>query len=122
MSRQKRTSKVLERAERRASGLVTIGTNLDLGNALTLSSFRDLIEQMRAKQEAYNSTLSLIDSTYVEMMDLEKTLGDWTEKMLYGVACKYGKDSREYEMAGGVRKSVQLKRRSTSRIKSGTVT
>jgi hypothetical protein len=36
--------------------------------------------------------------------DAEKTLRDMSERMLTGVATKYGKDSDEYEKAGGVRK------------------
>ena len=35
----------------------------------------------------------------------EKAIRDLSERMLAGVASKYGKDSSEYEMAGGTRKS-----------------
>jgi hypothetical protein len=40
--------------------------------------------------------------------------------MLIGVACKYGKDSLEYEMAGGVRKSDRIHKNSVSRLKAST--
>jgi hypothetical protein len=36
-------------------------------------------------------------------------LKDWNERMLAGVATAYGKDSSEYEQAGGVRKSERKK-------------
>jgi hypothetical protein len=36
----------------------------------------------------------------------EKALADQTEKMLIAVAYQYGKDSNEYKMAGGTRKSA----------------
>lgn len=39
------------------------------------------------------------------MQDTEKQLRDLSERMLIAVAAKYGKNSYEYEMAGGVRKS-----------------
>ncbi len=39
------------------------------------------------------------------MLETEKVLMAFSEKMLLGVAFEYGKDSFEYEMAGGVRKS-----------------
>jgi hypothetical protein len=42
--------------------------------------------------------------------------------MLIGVAFKYGKDSREYEMAGGVRKSERVRRSSVNRLKAGAET
>ncbi|MBM4025843.1 MAG: hypothetical protein FJ280_10625 [Planctomycetes bacterium] len=35
----------------------------------------------------------------------EKKLKDLTERMLAAVAARYGKDSDEYEKAGGTRKS-----------------
>jgi hypothetical protein len=53
--------------------------------------------------DAYNTALSVIDSSKTEIDQLEKTLADVSDKMLIGVAFKYGKDSSEYEMAGGVR-------------------
>ncbi len=37
--------------------------------------------------------------------------------MLIGVAFKYGKDSLEYEMTGGVRKSDRIHRNSVSSLK-----
>ncbi|BAZ67792.1 hypothetical protein NIES4106_25490 [Fischerella sp. NIES-4106] len=45
-------------------------------------------------------------------------MGDISERMLTGVACKYGKDSSEYEMAGGVRKSDRVRKSTTTRLKS----
>ncbi|BAY60611.1 hypothetical protein NIES22_06700 [Calothrix brevissima NIES-22] len=35
----------------------------------------------------------------------EKRLAEFCERMLTGVASKYGRNSDEYQMAGGVRKS-----------------
>jgi hypothetical protein len=49
--------------------------------------------------------LSKVDQSYNDMMAAEQTLSDLSELMLLGVASKYGKNSNEYEMAGGVRKS-----------------
>jgi hypothetical protein len=37
-------------------------------------------------------------------------MDDLTERMLAGVGSKYGKDSTEYEKAGGVRKSERKRR------------
>jgi hypothetical protein len=41
-----------------------------------------------------------------------------TERMLIGVAFKFGKDSREYEMAGGVRKSERVRKGVNTRLKA----
>jgi hypothetical protein len=120
MSRKKRTSRVLEKAELRASGLKAIDPNMDFGDARNLQNMTQLIEQYRTKIDAYNTALAVIDSSKTEMKELEKKLGDLSEKMLIGVAFKYGKDSLEYEMAGGVRKSDRIHRSSVSRIKAST--
>lgn len=39
------------------------------------------------------------------MQAAEDRLKDLSERVLLGVATRYGKDSDEYEMAGGIRKS-----------------
>jgi hypothetical protein len=105
MSRRKRASKVLEKAERRASSLKSISTTLDLNNGLTLDNFSVMIDDVRSKVSDYNAVLSKVDQSYNDMMAAEQTLSDLSELMLLGVASKYGKNSNEYEMAGGVRKS-----------------
>ncbi|MBD2563995.1 MULTISPECIES: hypothetical protein [Nostoc] len=118
MSLRKRTSRVLESAELRSAGLKAIDANLDLGDAYNLKSLTQLIEQLRTKIEAHNTALSTIDSFKVEIEELEQILGNFSEKMLMGIGFKYGKDSREYEMAGGVRKSERIRKSRSTRLKS----
>ncbi|WP_442946700.1 hypothetical protein [Nostoc sp. 'Peltigera membranacea cyanobiont' N6] len=118
MSLRKRTSRVLENAELRFAGLKAIDVNLDLGDTCNLKSLTELIEQLRTKLEAHNTSLSTIDSSKVEIEELEQTLGTFSEKMLMGIGFKYGKDSREYEMAGGVRKSERIRKSRATRLKT----
>jgi hypothetical protein len=118
MSLRKRTSRVLENAELRFAGLKAIDANLDLGNTCNLKVLTEVIEQLRSKLEAHNTALSTIDSSKVEIEELEKTLGTFSEKMLMGIGFKYGKDSREYEMAGGVRKSERIRKSRATRLKT----
>uniref|UniRef100_A0A832H5R0 Uncharacterized protein n=1 Tax=Oscillatoriales cyanobacterium SpSt-402 TaxID=2282168 RepID=A0A832H5R0_9CYAN len=110
MARRKRTSPVLEKADRRMAGMTSIDPNLDLGNGLTLSSFSTLIETMRIRENAYNTALSNLDKLYREMLETERELSDMAEHMLLGVATKYGKSSVEYGMAGGVPKNQRRRR------------
>ncbi|OUL18788.1 hypothetical protein BV378_34760 [Nostoc sp. RF31YmG] len=117
MARQKRSSKVLERAVRRAASMNSINPNLDVGNGLTLPAFSTLIQKMQTQEYAYNTALSNLDGLYREMLETERELGDMTELILLGVATKYGKRSVEYDMAGGVPKNQR--RRAT---KSGSPT
>ncbi|AVH69004.1 hypothetical protein [Nostoc sp. 'Lobaria pulmonaria (5183) cyanobiont'] len=118
MSRQKRTYRVLEKAEFRTAGLKAIDPTIDFGDGRNLESMTQLIEQYRTKIDAYNTALATIDSSKTEMDELERTLGDLTEKMLLGVAFKYGKDSYEYQMAGGVRKSDRIRKSRATRLKT----
>jgi hypothetical protein len=119
MPRKKRTSRVLEKAELRTAGLRAIDAEMNFGDTWTLAHMTTLIDQLRGKLEAYNRALAIIDSSQFEIEELEKQLSTVSERMLIGVALKYGNDSREYEMAGGVRKSERIRRSTTSRLKAG---
>ena len=118
MARQKRKSNVLDSAQSRSAGLASISSTLDLGNGLTLVSFNSAIADARAKLDAYNAALSAVDSTNNTLLKVEKDLTALNERMLLGVAAKFGKDSNEYEMAGGVRKSER--KRPVRKVKAST--
>lgn len=105
MARQNRSSRIIEKAQQRAAGLKTITANLELGNSLTLENYIATIEQTRSKLEAYNSLLAKINVAQTDLVADEKQLQYMTEDMLIGVASKYGKDSYEYKLAGGTRRS-----------------
>ncbi|MBW4418093.1 MAG: hypothetical protein KME13_02545 [Myxacorys californica WJT36-NPBG1] len=118
MPRLKKTSRTLERIELRVAGLQAIDPLMNFGDDRDLRNITQLIEQLRNKISAYNTALSVIDSSKAEIHTLETTLNDLAEKMLIGVAFKYGKDSSEYEMAGGVKKSDRIRRSTASRLKA----
>jgi hypothetical protein len=109
MSRTKRNSKTLEQANMRASGLKAIDTNLDLGAGLTVRAFDSDISDLRGKLDDYNQTLASLDDKLNALIASEKAVRDKSGRMLNGVAAKYGKDSSEYELAGGVRTSERKK-------------
>ncbi|NJL40238.1 MAG: hypothetical protein HC840_15765 [Leptolyngbyaceae cyanobacterium RM2_2_4] len=118
MPRKRRASRTLEKAQLRAAGMKAIDPQLSFDNSVTLSEFTQLIEELRLKTEAYNTALAVIDASQTEMAELEKKLSELGEKLMIGIAYTYGNDSREYEMAGGVRKSERMRKISRSRIRS----
>ncbi|MCC5627847.1 hypothetical protein LC613_06730 [Nostoc sphaeroides CHAB 2801] len=118
MSRQKRTSRVLEKAELRASGMKSIVPSIKFEENYTLEKLIESIEQLRNKLDVHNSALAIVDSSLTEVEQMEKNLKQFSEKMLMVVAIKYGKDSAEYEMAGGVRNSDRLRKMRASRLKN----
>ncbi|CAN5839411.1 hypothetical protein BH23CYA1_BH23CYA1_23730 [soil metagenome] len=105
MARRKKKSSILPKAESRLAGMQSIDAKLDLGNGMTAATFEQEIGALRLKIQAYNTLLSKVDHASNDIQQTEKLLSSLSEKMLLSVAVKYGKDSSEYEMAGGVRRS-----------------
>lgn len=111
MARRKRNSATLEQSERRIESLCSISETLDLGGGLTLTTYADIINDLRAKLAAYNTALSAIDKLMDDVKEAEQATREMAEKMLLGVGSRYGKSSQEYAMAGGSRR--KSKRHST---------
>ncbi|MHC5938125.1 hypothetical protein [Nostoc sp.] len=105
MARQKRDSRTLSKAEMRLASIKSISLTLDIGEGVTVKDYTDKIESLRQSLEAYNTTLSTIDVLLTQITENERGLADYSEKFLLGVAYKFGKNSHEYQMAGGTRKS-----------------
>lgn len=105
MARQKRSSRTLEKAQRRLASILSINPKLELADGLSAQTYGKNITDLRQKIDAYNTALSNVDALYNQLIDAERQLADYSEQILLGVAVKFGKDSHEYEMAGGVRKS-----------------
>ena len=110
MSRLKTSSITYEKAFRRQAAVKSIDPNYDLGNGLTASNYEQAINSVKSAMDDYNTTLSTVDDKLNSLKDHEKQLRDWNERILTGVASKYGKDTTQYEQAGGRKKSERRKR------------
>lgn len=109
MARRRRKSNILEKATRRASGLRSISPTLDLGPGLTLAEFEQKISSVRTKQENYNTALAALDDLLNDLQANEKILDDLNTRMLAGVGARWGKNSSQYEQAGGTRTDERKK-------------
>jgi hypothetical protein len=105
MGRIRRTSKTIAQAEARASGLKSKDKDFDLGNGLTAAAYEQKITTVRNKLNTYNNTLALADDQLNDFVAAEKDLGEFSSRILSAVKAKYGPDSSEVELAGGIRKS-----------------
>ena len=105
MAYKRRSSQVIADAQERATNLKAIDPNLDLGGGLTVAAFEDEIDEVQTTLEQYNTLLAQADAVLNKLNDQEKKLGTKSGRMLAGVGVRYGKDSSEYEMAGGTRTS-----------------
>lgn len=120
MPRPKRTSRILEKAELRSAGLKAIDSNLYFGENCDLQNLTQLIEQFRILLNAYNIDIAMIDSSKTKIDEMEKTLSNLTDKLVRGVAFKYGKNSSQYELAGGIRDSERVRKSRLTRLKART--
>lgn len=68
-----------------------------------------LLTTSRAPLEKYNSLLARLDETLNEIKANDKNHRAFNKKVLSAVGLKYGTDSDEYEMVGGVRDSERKK-------------
>uniref|UniRef100_UPI004056C122 hypothetical protein n=1 Tax=Candidatus Electronema sp. TaxID=2698783 RepID=UPI004056C122 len=105
MAYQRKSSKHIADAQERAANLKAIDPALDLGNDLTLAAFNAEIAATQNLLDTYNAKLAKADAAGNDFKAGEKQLRAQSARMLAGVGVKYGKDSNEYEMAGGTRAS-----------------
>ncbi|BAY20589.1 hypothetical protein NIES2100_03310 [Calothrix sp. NIES-2100] len=105
MARIKRSSRILSNAEKRLASIESIDSSLDVGEGLTVENYTKKIEKLRQSVKTYNRTLSTIDNLLTQIIEEEKDLADYSQKILGGIAYKFGNNSHEYQMAGGTRKS-----------------
>jgi hypothetical protein len=121
MPQKTRGSAALDKAQRRLGQIKSIDENLDLGFGLTVTAYDQLIDETRTSLEAHNTLLSNIAESRQRLDQLNASLSDLSERMLRGVAIRYGKNSIEYIKAGGSNRR-RGGRRSTSLVTLAEVT
>jgi hypothetical protein len=99
----------LEKGITRLAAVKSIDTALDLGNGINVPNYETQVNLLSTKLSTYNTALSTIDDLYNECIAQIEVIKDWNERILTGVATKYGKNSSQYEMAGGKKKSERKK-------------
>jgi uncharacterized protein YukE len=103
MGRLRRSSIALEVALTRRANLAKIDSALDLGHGNTLATYDAELAAVQQKLDAYNQVLAATDDALNQLQDAEKALKKRSTRMLAGVGVAFGKDSSQYEMAGGTR-------------------
>jgi hypothetical protein len=101
MALKTRGSASIDKAQRRLSNLKSIDENLDLGYGLTIENYGAAIDAILSALDSHNTLISNLDESRKTVTELEKALSTLSERMLSGVATKYGKDSVQYSKAGG---------------------
>ncbi len=115
MGRQKKKSAALLKAQGRLAGLRSIDPKLDFGNGISITSFAKEVDSLGKSIDDYNALLFAADDAANAIEQQERKMIILAENVLLSVKVKFGKDSSQYEMAGGTRLSD---RRRTPRFSS----
>lgn len=109
MARQRKFSDVIEKADQRLTSLRAIDPALDLGGGLTLATYESEVTAARDALDDYNSLLTRVDAAYNQFLAAEEAVNEFSQRMLAGIGARFGRDSDQYEQAGGTRKSERKK-------------
>ncbi len=105
MAYRRRSSIIIRKAQVRVSNLAAISPTLDLGHNLTLAGLRTQLEATQAALDLYNIKLAEADAALNNLKAEEKALQTLSVRLLGAIGAIYGKNSNEYEQAGGTRLS-----------------
>jgi hypothetical protein len=107
--KKKSVPKDVQNAKKRVDGMKSIDPALDLGDGVSVAALDRAIAGVTDKISAYNTKLSEIDQMDNEIKADIKALNTLSSRALKGGEFKYGRDSSEYEMMGGKRRSERRK-------------
>lgn len=107
--KRRNASKTMELGAERCANCASIDAKLDLGEGLSVVEYEKVNEKTRKSLAVYNTSIATTESLLEAHETNEMELADFNERMLIGVAYKYGKNSNEYKMAGGTKKSERKK-------------
>lgn len=101
MARLKRNHSHFDVAVTRCAAMQAIDPQLDLGFGLTIVNYEAAIANFRTVLNAYNTALAQLDAQKRALDQEERALRDLSARMLSAAAGRYGRDSTEYQKAGG---------------------
>lgn len=109
MARPRRSSKILEIARQRLTGLKQFKVPADFGPNMKQSDFEGEVTGYSTDQDNYNGDVAALDDKQNRLDARERGLADWNRRILSAVEAQYGPDSSEYELVGGTRTSERKK-------------
>ena len=118
MGRRKRGSTVLAEANTRLNGLKSIDPALDFGNGLSVAALEQATHSLQTTLDGYNQILSEADEELLKVETEEAKVNELNARFLAGVAARFGRNSIQYEKAGGIR--TDDRKRPSSKKGSGS--
>jgi len=110
MARLKKSiNKDIQKAQQRLDGMTAINPTLDLGEGVSVVALKATIDLIVSLIAQYNAILSQADDLLNQIVGAGINMNEMSNRAFDGVKFKFGADSSEYEMMGGVRKSERKK-------------
>jgi hypothetical protein len=107
--RARRKSKNLQIARQRLAGLKKIKPKPDFGPGSNPEDYEAEVTGYSDEENEYNGEVAALDDRQNRLNTRDRGLGNWNTRILSLVKGRYGADSYEYELVGGVRTSERKK-------------
>ena len=121
MTKQKKANALLARMNQRLAGMIAIDPKLDLGG-VSVSSVKKSTEDLKARIANVHHTEAVAGAARLELAGALPDMRDTNERILTGVATKFGKRSAQYKQVGGVPTSERKRPRRAKKSESKSET
>jgi len=105
MYKKRSRSRALDVGLTRTTGFQEIDGNIEFSEGFTKDSYNELVFETLQTLQKYNAALMRADKAKRLFEKKERELADANERVKAGIVSIYGRDSYEYTLLGGVRKS-----------------
>jgi len=109
MARKAKTDRELMPQRVRLSKVKSVEADFTANAEVSVAKLEENINESEAILSEYNQMLAAADAKGNDYDASVRKGMDLSERLLEAIGLKYGKDSNEYEMAGGKRKSERKK-------------
>jgi ligand-binding sensor protein len=93
MAKLRTRSGKIDIANKRVASLTALSQPVDLGGELSLTAYQSVVTEAKSKQARYNGLVTEAEQARRDYLNAEKSVSDWSERMLAGVGAYYGKNS-----------------------------
>lgn len=108
--RKKQETEEMRELRKKIAGMKSIDGAYDSGSGITVAAAEAMLKGGVDALEESNKAVAVADDKDNILKDTIKQIRAFNKKILPAAGLKYGTDSSEYEMLGGVRDSERKKR------------
>ena len=109
MARKPKTDREMQAGKIRLAKVKSVEPDFKANDDVSVAKLEAALSEAQSVLDDYNQTLASLDGKNNQYNLQIKKINNLSELLLDAVGLKYGKDSDQYEMAGGTRKSERRK-------------